>query len=134
MSLTGEEMAAPYKKWLENEVSSVPSLRTDLGKFFFGVSTGTVAVFVSLEKAGLKIALDKSLVFSLMIFLVSMFVALLMVRPPVWNLSSNTNIFDEHDAQVTRLTRYVWVWFSLWLVALVPWLYRLLLSQPCTGT
>ena len=126
MSLRGEEIAGPYKKWLENEVSSIPTMRTDLGKFLFGVSTGTIAVFVSLEKAGLKIALDKTLVFSLVIFLASMIVALMMVRPPVWLLSSSTDIFEEHDAQVTRITRFVWTWFALWLVGVVPWLYRLL--------
>lgn len=126
MSLRGEEIAAPYKKWLENEVSGIPALRTDLGKFFFGVSTGTLAVFVSLEKTGVKIELDKSLVFSILVFLASMVVALLMVKPPLWLLTSNTDIFDEHDAQVTRITRFVWSWFVLWLVAVVPWLYRLL--------
>jgi len=128
MNLTGEEIASPYRKWLENEVSGVPALRTDLGKFFFGVSTATLGLFVSLEKTGLKLSLDRSIIFSLLMFLLSMAVALFMVRPPVWELSSETDMFAEHDGQVERLTRFVWGWFALWLLALGPWLYRLLLS------
>lgn len=126
MTLRGEEIAAPYKKWLENEVAGVSAVRTDLGKFFFGVSTGTVALVISLEKTGGGIKLDKLLVFSLILFLGSMIVALLMAKPPLWALESQTDIFDEHDKQVRTVSCFVWCWFFLWLLALVPWIYRLL--------
>lgn len=128
MNLRGEEIAAPYKKWLENEVANVPAVRTDLGKFFFGVSTGTVALLISLEKTGFGIKLDKVLVVSLLLFLISMVVALFMAKPPLWSLDSKTDIFDEHDRQVTAVTRLILGWFSLWLLALIPWVYKLLFT------
>jgi len=128
MTLRGEEIAAPYRKWLDNEVSNVPAVRTDLGKFFFGVSTGTVAMFIGLEKTGFGVKMDKLLVVSLLLTLASMIIALFMAKPPLWRLTSSTDIFAEHDKHVEAVSRYVWAWLALWLLALVPWVVRLLFS------
>lgn len=125
MSLSGEDVAGAFRKWLENEISSVSATRTDLGKFFF-VSTGTLGLLVSLEKIGASVKLDCWILFSLLLFLASMVTGLSLARPVVWEVSSETDLYLEHKRQVNRLTKLVWFWFLLWLVAVAPWLYRIL--------
>ena len=42
-SLKGEDVASSVRDWLKEEIKKGPGSKNDLGKFYFSVSTGTLA-------------------------------------------------------------------------------------------
>lgn len=126
MNLSGEDAAQAVREWLKEEVKNAAKTKTDLGKFFFGVSTGTIGLLASLEKLSTTPCLSAPLGASLVVLVVSAVVALIMALPKVWGLKSVTNVFDLYNEHVDGTKRFAWWWFTLWLVGVLPGLYAVL--------
>jgi hypothetical protein len=114
MTPVPDDVAGAYRKWLENEVSGLSSLRTDLGKFFFGVSSGTIGLIVGYAKTGERISLGCPIYISLTVLSFSLLAALYLVQPPHWTFSRQTDLIIEHSRQVTNLKWSEGIWFLLW--------------------
>lgn len=94
-------------------------VRQDLGKFFFGVSSGTVAALVSLEKLGDSPKLDMFFGLSLACLLFAALVALSMAVPRKWLLTEATDLYAEYAEyaeHVTAVRRYTMAWVISWIV------------------
>ena len=123
MSFSGEDVAQAIRKWMTEEVVNTPKIRTDLGKFFFGISTGTIGIFISLENFSDNPQIDKLLVTSLGIILVSAILALLMAIPDKWDLTSYTELYKVYNSHVKKVRIKIWTWFVVWVSGLVPGLW-----------
>ncbi len=112
----GEDTAQAVREWAQDETKAGPAARFELGKFFFGVSTGSAGVLVTL------LGLDESLAFGVKdlaafaLLLLSALVALFMVIPSVWPLQGDSDLFALHDRALRRVVRSTWAWFVSWLL------------------
>jgi hypothetical protein len=106
-----------------------PARAYDLGKFFFTVSTGTAGLVTGIQKLSGGTHLSKSFVASLILFGGSLFVALNMVRPRLWQLGGDTDLFEEHKKYITRAISNMWTWFALWLIGAILGFHAVLRSQ-----
>jgi hypothetical protein len=116
MNPRGEDTASAVRGWVSDEIKAAPGSRWELGKFFFAVSTGTLAILVSIEKLSGAFSLRPYLAVSLLLQFVSTVVALLLAIPKRWRLHAELDLFEEYSTQTTYVYRLVWVWFILWLV------------------
>lgn len=128
MKLNGEETAAIYRKWAENEIAALPVVRVELGKFFFGVSSATLGLLVTLENRTPSTFRTDTLLLSIVaLLLASVLSALLLVKPPIWALDSPSSLVKEHAKHVAHLRFGLWIWFGLWVVAVMLWILHLVL-------
>ena len=82
MKIRGEDIASSVRVWLKEDIKKGPSSKNELGKFFFGVSTGTLGLFATLLKFAVeKPTLDCLTVLCFLLLLVSCIVALYMAVP-----------------------------------------------------
>lgn len=119
MKPRGQETADAIREWSKDELKGGPSRAYDLGKFFFTVSIGTAGLVTGVQKLSDSTQLPKSLVFSLILFGISIFVALNMVRPRIWKLGEGTDLFDEHRKRIVAAIINMWLWFIFWFVGTI---------------
>jgi hypothetical protein len=129
MKPRGQDTTDAIREWSKDELKGGPARAYDLGKFFFTVSTGTAGLVTGVQKLGGSTHLSKSFVTSLILFGGSLFVALNMVRPRLWTLRGDSDLFDEHKKHITRAIYNMWVWFALWFVGAIFGFYAILRSQ-----
>jgi len=119
MKISGEEAAEAVRSWAKDEVSKGPTVRYELGRFLFGVSSASGATLIGLERLAQSPALDPWLGAALVLILVSVLIALRLAVPTVTRLDENHDLFDLHVAHVERVRRLSWLWFAFWVVSLV---------------
>lgn len=120
MNLRGEEVAASVRDWAKEDIKNGPPSRVELGKFFFTVSTGTLALFATL----LKFAVDKP---SLSLLTVGCFLFLLgatglglyMAIPYVLRIRGETDLWTEYERLIHSTVFLMYLWFVLWLIGFV---------------
>lgn len=118
MKPKGEDTASALREWLKEEIKVGPSSRLGLGKFFFGVSSGSLGALVAFKKLDESIRIDTSAAGSLALLVLSLLVALLMVVPKIWPLRGDTDLLQEHKRQVQLTARSIVVWFLTWLLGI----------------
>lgn len=116
MKMTASDLATAYVDWVKSEIKEGPKQGYDLGKFFFGVSVGTIGALATIEKINEKAALDSLLLVSFGALFVSILVALDLARPRLLRLGGDTDLQDEYARQLDAINLRVWVWLAVWLV------------------
>jgi hypothetical protein len=111
----GEDVAAATVDWAKDEIKKGPSDLYDLGKFFFGASTATLGGLAGIAKLDANFAITHMFAASALLLLVSAVVAVLMVRPRVWTLDQDCDLFEQHARKLRSGLRYTWLWFLMWL-------------------
>ncbi len=81
MKPKGEDTASAIREWMKDEIKNARSFQYDLGKFFFGVSSASLAVLVGLKRLDESLRIDWTVGISLALLGFSALVALLMVIP-----------------------------------------------------
>ena len=98
MRPTGQNIASAIQEWIREEIKRSASIRHDLGKFFFAVTSGTAGVIISIEKLSGSAKLDKNLGISLVLFFAAMIVALIMaIGLAISNQVNNESIYETRD-------------------------------------
>jgi hypothetical protein len=116
MKPRGEDTASAIRSWVSDEIKGGPGSRWELGKFFFAVFSGTLGIFVSIEKLSGEFCLRPYLAVSLLVLFLSTGVALLLAIPKRWRLRADMDLFHEYSNQSTRIYFQIWIWFILWLL------------------
>jgi hypothetical protein len=125
----GEDTVTALRDWAKDELKGGPARAYDLGKFFFTVSTGTAGLVTGVIKLGTPNSYPKSLIYSLVVFGMSILVTLNMVRPRVWTLGDSTDLINEHERTIKLAVRRMWVWFGLWAIGLAFGFYAIFNSH-----
>ena len=100
MRISGEESAEAVRRWARDEVSKGPTVRYELGRFLFAVSSASGATLIGLERLARAPSLDWWLGASLSLLLISVVIALNLAMPTVSYLDSEHDLFDLHANQV----------------------------------
>jgi hypothetical protein len=112
--LRGDDVSTALRDWIKEEVKGAASRAYDLGKFFFAVSAGSIAVITATFKTSPPPG--KTQLVSLALLAASMFVAVLMVMPQTSKIDGEKDLLSEFANEVRRITVFVWSWFGLWLL------------------
>ena len=120
LRLRGEDVDSAVREWAKDELKAGPNGRHSLGKFFCGVSIGTIGLLVSIAKlTNAEIAFSWMLVASPLLLLVSVVVALKCAIPPLIHVSPEDDLFDLLKDQTNTVHRFAWSWFALWFFGLL---------------
>lgn len=116
----GQDLVNAVTDWSKKEVVDSSSAASDLGKFFFGVSSGSAGLIAVLVKVGGAPQFNMiPLAGSMVLYLVSVVFCVFMVQPRVWSMNGNTDLFDEYRKSVHRVLFFTWSWFLFWLIATI---------------
>jgi hypothetical protein len=120
MKPRGEDVASAVRDWLKDDLKGVGNRRYDLGKFFFGVSTGTAGLFATLFKFAVEHpTLNDGKVICFLALLVSALLGLWMALPTIVRIDDQTNLYTEYES-TARSTLYLTVgWVMVWLLGFV---------------
>ena len=114
-----EKIAAALNAWIEEEFKTTTSKYYELGKYFFTVSTGTVAFIAAIREIFPPTEDSAVLVYISFLFLtISLIMAVLMMTPIEWKLKKDDEVEDELKSQIKQLRTRLWLWFFLWILGL----------------
>lgn len=112
----GEDVASAVRAWLIDEIKGASSRRYDLGKFFLGLSTGTLSLFATLLKfASEHRELNSGTITCFIVLLFSALIGLLMALPTVVRVRSDMNLYTDYDDTVRSTLRLTIIWSCSWL-------------------
>ena len=119
MNPKGNDVADAIKEWMKSELIHSPQKKYELGKFFFGVSSSTLGIIVGLAKFSKIQFLSFTLVLSIILFVISILIALIMVLPKLIKISGEVDLFTIHE-KIIRFTRFqIYIWFLLWSIGVI---------------
>lgn len=120
MKLRGEDVASSVRDWFKDEITKAPSARHELGKFFMGVSTGTLGLYATLLKFAVANPSLRGMTSACFLaLLLSALVGLFMAVPNVVRVTSDLELYDEYN-KIVRSTRFLMVlWVATWLTGFV---------------
>jgi hypothetical protein len=114
----GEDAAAALRTWICEDIKEAPNRIFELGKFLFGVSGGSIGVFVSISTFE-KVAWAAIEWTSLGAFVVSCAVALFLCIPGVKKLSAQFDIAAAHNRMVTTAAWCIYGWGFVWTLGVI---------------
>ena len=126
LSPKGEDTVAAIRDWIKNEIKTGPENRTNLGKFFFGVSSGTIGIIVSIIKLSGPPYLNLYILMSFLFSLVSIIIALFMTIPKIWKLTGETDLFKEYREQIIKIKIFIIAWFTSWTFSITSGIFGIL--------
>jgi len=113
----GEDVASSIRGWLNDDIKNGPSTRGELGKFFFGVSSGTLGLFATLLKVAVDAPAFDSLTISCFLALfASALIGVHMTIPPVLKITDKgeMDIYKEYDKIVRSTIFFMYFWLGIW--------------------
>jgi hypothetical protein len=120
MRVHGEDVASSVREWVKDDIKKGPSSRYELGKFFFGVSTGTLGLFAGLLKFATPVpSLDALTISCFAALLFSMLVAIYMATPIVTRISRDIELYSEYNRIVLLVVKFIVLWFGLWVIGFI---------------
>lgn len=120
MELRGEDVAASVRDWIKDDIKKGPSSRHELGKFFVGISTGTLGLFATLLKFAVKEpALDWLTGICFVLLLLSVVVGMYMAVPNVTKVREDMELYSEYNAIVGLILKLMSAWLVLWALGFV---------------
>ena len=120
MKIRGEDVASSVREWIKEDIKKGPSTRHELGKFFVGVSTGTLGLFATLLKFAVKDpSLDFLTIACFAALLLSLVVGLYMALPNVTRVREGMELYDEYNSIVHLIIKLIAAWFVLWTVGFI---------------
>lgn len=125
MKPKGQDVADSVRDWLKTEISGASSVRLDLGKFFFAVTSGTAGVFISIEKLSGTPKLEWSLGLALLTLLVALLISLAMAIPKFWKIEGNTDIIKLYNDHIRKNFFFIIIWFGFWIVGTIIGIFAL---------
>lgn len=117
MRLTGQQTDDAVRAWVTDEIKGGPAGIADLGKFFFSVSAGSIGFFATFAKLDPSYKVTNFFWAALALYVVSVLIAVYMVVPRAFTLSSDTELYAEYKKKIQRVQVTVYLWFGVWLVA-----------------
>ncbi|NLF54443.1 MAG: hypothetical protein GX576_08635 [Thauera phenolivorans] len=126
MKLRGEDVASAVRDWIKDEIRKAPSARHELGKFFLGVSTGTLGLYATLLKfAAAEPTLDGMTSACFAALLLSALVGLYMAVPHTINITEDTELYSTYNRIVRTTIGLMGLWVTTWLAGFVLGTLRL---------
>jgi len=120
MKPRGEDVASSVRDWLKEDIRKGPSSKHELGKFFVGVSTGTLGLFATLLKFAVQNpSLDYLTIGCFSALFLSTILGLYMAVPDVLRLRGHTDLYLTYDRIVRSTIALMLFWFLLWAVGFV---------------
>ncbi len=116
MRVDGETTTQALMEWYKGYIARYPGLDFDLGKFYFGTSTGTIGAFIAFEKIDTSSSISTLLLTSFLFLSVSLGVSFLLILPAKVNVDENPNIIVIYGKISRRITKIATLWFMTWLV------------------
>ncbi len=116
---TDDQICAAALTWMQDEIKTGPASLTDIGKFFFTVSTGSIAAVAAIAKLGSSFQVGWVISLSMLLYLVSVALAVVIVFPRVWSLSSTTDLLTEYRKKIKRGRLWTIGWLLVWLTAVI---------------
>lgn len=114
----GEDIAVALREWISDDIKEAPKRIFELGKFLFGVSSGSVGVLVTLSTFS-KNAWNWPEWLSLAIFVFSAAIALYIAMPSLHKLSATFDLAKAHARLVTIERHLLIAWGFSWGFALI---------------
>lgn len=115
--LSGEELAAAYKKWAQDQIEGLNRSRLDIGKFLFGVSVASIGAFLAISKSSANV-FDCWDWTSISLFVLSALIGIYIFLPWTVNISDDYDLQTIHSQQVKRLLHCNYLWVLIWICAL----------------
>lgn len=120
MKLRGEDVAASVRDWIKEDIKKGPLSRHELGKFFVGVSTGTLGLFATLLKFAVKEPqLDMLTVACFVALLLSTIIGLYMAIPNVTHVREDMELYAEYNSVVKLVIILICAWFLVWTLGFI---------------
>jgi hypothetical protein len=119
MKPDGNDVADAIKQWMKSELKKSPQKKYDLGKFFFGVSSSTLGIIITIEKFSNTPLLDFTLTIAILFFIVSILVALIMVLPKLINITGDVDLFELHRNSIKYTLYQIYLWFIIWTIGII---------------
>ena len=117
--LKGEDVAEGLRDWVKAELKEGPKQAYDLGKFFFSVSVGTIGALVAIDKLNQTTSIGRLLLCSLVTLFISILISLFLSLPKKYPIGGETDLLNEYREQIGTTIKYVWLWFSFWLLGTI---------------
>ena len=118
MKPQGEDIASAIRDWIKEEIKNTTKAHHDLGKFFFGVSSSTMGIIVSLEKFTSDPKFDWKLIITLSLLFVSISIALFMVIPVMIRVKGDIDLYSLHEREARKVVFYSISWFTTWMLVI----------------
>lgn len=119
MKLKGEDISDALRAWIRSDITDIGKNTYDLGKFFFTVTSGSIGILASLQKLDSGFTPTAWDLSPYVLFTIALILALNLVLPRNRNVGSETDLHGLHGTEVKFVTSRVWIWFSLWLIAVL---------------
>ena len=118
--LDADTLTAAYKKWTSSIIESISNVRLEIAKFFFGVSTATMAFFITAWQIfhSAKEPMRAVDVLGLTTLAFSVLWSLVIFWPISYNFQNNLAIEPKYLATVKRVKIEGALWALLWLSGL----------------
>ncbi len=116
LKIKGEHLVEGLNTWFKKELVDGISSSTDLGKFFFSVSSASIGIVLTLYKIGNIQLVSFVLVLGLLIYLCSIFVSIFLVYPRIFILNEETDLFVEYKKHYKKIRVCLLLWFFLWFL------------------
>jgi hypothetical protein len=120
--LKGEDAQEALILWAKKEISESTARLSELGRFLFAVSAGSLAVIVSLKRLS-QTNIDAAFFLSFVAFFVSIAVALYLAVPKRLHISDGDDLLNQHDEKVRISLSGVWFWLIAWFLAIILGFY-----------
>jgi len=115
MKPAGNEIAAAVKEWFYQEIKTGPSIRLDLGKFFFTAATATLGGITAILSIPVNHTFGGIAIASLLLLIAAALVGILLATPSSTKIDDNLNILAEYPRLILRIKRMIRIWTVLWL-------------------
>lgn len=120
MKARGEDISSAVREWFKSEVANGSTLRHDLGKFFFGASTGALGLFITLFKFATETPVFETLaVICFGCILISIVVSIYMAIPIVFRHQADTDLYDKYNDTARSTLLLILVWLALWVTGFI---------------
>ncbi len=117
--LDATTLIAAYKKWATVPLETITSMRLEMAKFFFSVSTASAAFFLTTWQLfhNIKAAIRPVDLWSLGLFVASIGCALAIFWPITYDYKKDLKIEPKHARTLKRVKIEGLLWMTLWLSA-----------------
>lgn len=120
MKLDKSNIEEGINSWVKEDLKRGPTLRYELGRFLFGVSSGSVGILISLERlSSQSLLIDYKLSFALLMLLLSSILALKMAIPVTESITEETELITLYRKQIQSIEDLTKWWFVSWLIGLL---------------
>lgn len=120
LRIRGEDVASSVREWIKDDIKKSPSARVELGKFFVGISSGSVGLFATLLKFATEApTIDYLTSGCFALWLLSMGLGLYMAIPKVLSIRSDLDLYEVYNGDVKGTVKLIQGWASLWLLGFI---------------